>query len=236
MGNERWTLTYTDKRGVMHNTGVIREMSATGGGPFELTQTFPDASLQRGVAHLTDGDYYDYTTKTYIGPKSWDVPILCYVNPTPQKVGIPGVPSTITQKNYGLPPKSERVGLTTAGADTWSKHVRGLIQAMRRLLPPGHGLARTGIIKEGDHSRYQKMDVAPRNGTTWDELAHAAYQVGFWVHAEGVTLDGVNWPLSKKATGPHLDLYLRPGNPPAPLFPRGMTWESGYAGQLTPDD
>jgi hypothetical protein len=79
--------------------------------------------------------------------------------------------------------------------------------SMKAYLGPRHAFVVTSIIKPGEHSKYEKMDVAPRAGTRWEQLALAAIQAGFWVRAEGVHLAGVYWKPSGKATGPHLDVY-----------------------------
>lgn len=113
-----------------------------------------------------------------------------------------------SQTNYGTAPRNRRVPLTASGAKAWKAEAKRLAKKMQSFLPPGHTFAITSIVKAGEHSRYKKMDVAIRGDTTWAELAAAASRAGFWVHAEGVNLNGVDWPLSPKATGAHLDLYL----------------------------
>jgi hypothetical protein len=101
--------------------------------------------------------------------------------------------------------------LTPAGFANWKTRARNLAQVMEQSLPPGHLLGVTSIVKPGEHSKFEKMDVVPRGDTTWEELAYAAARAGFWVHAEGVTLCGKYWPRSAGATGSHLDLYhLKP--------------------------
>ena len=114
------------------------------------------------------------------------------------------------QPNYGVAPLSERVPMRTpAQREVWRQRAMQLANDMQSFLPPGDNFRVTSIIKPGEHNSFEKMDVArtQRGVTTWEELANAAYRAGFWVHAEGVTLGGVHWPLSPRATGPHLDLY-----------------------------
>jgi hypothetical protein len=114
-----------------------------------------------------------------------------------------------TQANYGNAPASVRTKLTPAGYPAWKHKALHLATEMTALLGADQPFALTSIIKPGPHSKYKKMDVAIRGGTSWEELAYAASQAGFWVHAEGVNLCGTDWPLSPLATGPHLDLYLK---------------------------
>lgn len=80
---------------------------------------------------------------------------------------------------------------------------------LREHFGPDKDLRVTSVVKAGEHTAWRKMDVGRAGTTTWEELAAAAVDAGFWVHAEGVTLGGVAWPLSPLASGAHLDLYLR---------------------------
>jgi len=57
---------------------------------------------------------------------------------------------------------------------------------------------------DGEHARYEKMDIVPLLGTSWEQAALAAFQAGFWVHAEGAPLVGASG-----SSTPHLDLYNR---------------------------
>lgn len=131
--------------------------------------------------------------------------------PTPNPPSTPPPPASYyptSQPNYGVAPRNDRVPMTTkAQRIAWRRLALSLANDMRSFLEPGDGLRVTSIIKAGEHNNFQKMDVVPTGGTTWEELAFAASRAGFWVHAEGVTLGGVHWPLSPRATGPHLDLY-----------------------------
>jgi hypothetical protein len=88
------------------------------------------------------------------------------------------------------------------------KHAEKMRSFLQSKFGHDKDLVVTSEVKPGEHTAYRKMDVIPSGTTSWDELAAAAVYAGFWVHAEGVTLDGKYWPLSSKATGSHLDLYL----------------------------
>jgi hypothetical protein len=121
------------------------------------------------------------------------------------------------QPGYGILPKNKRTPMTSGKGHQrddekqWIATARAKADQMRdslkTFLGPDKDLRVTSIVKSGEHTRYRKMDVARAGTTTWEELAAAAVHAGFWVHAEGVKLGGKNWPLSPKATGPHLDLY-----------------------------
>jgi hypothetical protein len=112
------------------------------------------------------------------------------------------------QANYADAPANVRTKLTQAGYPAWRREAVRLAAEMSAILGPGQPFALTSIIKPGPHSKFKKMDVAVRGDTSWEELAYAASQAGFWVHGEGVNLCGTDWPLSPLATGAHLDLYL----------------------------
>jgi hypothetical protein len=125
-----------------------------------------------------------------------------------------------TQPGYGVAPQSLRtpmgkIGNQAADEKLWTTeaHVNrqlAMFYFLQQHFGPEKRLRVTSVVKDGEHRLYRKMDVVPAGTTTWEELAAAATYAGFWVHAEGVRLGGKLWPLSKKATGPHLDLYLRP--------------------------
>jgi len=134
------------------------------------------------------------------------------------------------QPHYGVPPVERRTRMASQTGNQNADEVLWTLNAvlsregsMRAFLQTHFGADRdlrvTSVVKDGEHTAYRKADVAPAGKTTWEELAAAAVHAGFWVHAEGVKLGGKTWPLSPKATGPHLDLYLiktQPGDFPAP--------------------
>jgi Domain of unknown function (DUF4157) len=123
------------------------------------------------------------------------------------------------QPHYGVLEKERRTPMAIQTRNQQADEILWTLEArviradeMRTFLQTKFGEDRdlrvTSIVKPGEHTRYRKMDVVPAGKTTWEELAAAAVHAGFWVHAEGVTLDGKFWPLSPEATGSHLDLYL----------------------------
>jgi Domain of unknown function (DUF4157) len=123
------------------------------------------------------------------------------------------------QPHYGVLEKQRRTPMAIQTRNQQADEILWTFEAelvradeMRTFLKTKFGADRdlrvTSIVKPGEHTIYRKMDVVPAGKTTWEELAAAAVPAGFWVHAEGVTRGGKLWPLSPKATGPHLDLYL----------------------------
>lgn len=123
------------------------------------------------------------------------------------------------QPNYGVLPKEKRTPMASKTGNQLADEILWAADAlltradqMRIFLQNHFGVDKdlrlTSVIKPGEHIAYCKMDVVRVGTTTWEELAAAAVHAGFWVHAEGVTLGKKLWPLSPKATGPHLDLYL----------------------------
>jgi hypothetical protein len=124
-----------------------------------------------------------------------------------------------SQPNYGVLAKKLRTPMTSVTRNQGADEILWTVEAyvsrtnmMQSFLHEHFGNDKsfeiTSVVKGGEHKRSRKMDVVPRGATTWEELAAAAVQAGFWVHAEGVILGGKFWPLSNDATGPHLDLYL----------------------------
>ena len=123
------------------------------------------------------------------------------------------------QTHYGVIEKKRRTpmaietGVQSADEILWTvKALFDKAEQMKVFLKDTFGKDRdlrvTSVVKEGEHTAYRKMDVVPAGNTAWEELAVAAAHAGFWVHAEGVRLEGKYWPLSPAATGAHLDLYL----------------------------
>jgi hypothetical protein len=157
---------------------------------------FGRAGTINAVIHLTQ---YDPDEPAPEGVEQFDVRTTFYVSPT-------------DQPTYGPLPRPLRVPL----GSSHGAHRAWIAEAMRRLdvmnlLLNRLGVIRDSIIRPGDHSHFKMMDVDPTPDTTWDELAAAASQAGFWVHAVGVNLDGRDWPLTPGATEPHLELYLERG-------------------------
>jgi hypothetical protein len=124
-----------------------------------------------------------------------------------------------TQRHYGVLERARRTPMAIQTGDQGADEVLWTLEAMftraermRRFLKTHFGddkdLRVTSVVKPGEHTAWRKMDVVPDGTTTWEELAAAAVDAGFWVHAEGVTLAGRSWPLSPLASGAHLDLYL----------------------------
>lgn len=124
-----------------------------------------------------------------------------------------------TQRHYSVLEEARRTPMAIQTRDQAADEILWTIEAlmthaehMRNFLRAnfgeGESLRVTSVVKPGEHTKWRKMDVVPEGTTTWEELAAAAVEAGFWVHAEGVTLGGKLWPLSPLATGPHLDLYL----------------------------
>jgi hypothetical protein len=109
------------------------------------------------------------------------------------------------QAGYGVAPLGLRRRLTNPRA--WTNEALRRLNQIRNILGPGYAVHLGSIVKPGEHATYEKMDVSIRGNTSWEELAFAAAKAGFWVHAEGVKLDGTDWPLSRMANAPHLDLY-----------------------------
>ena len=122
------------------------------------------------------------------------------------------------QPNYGVLPVDRRtpmklIGNQVADERLWSIEATvtrqlAIADFLQQHFGPDKRVRVTSVVKDGEHRTYRKMDVVPAGTTSWEELAAAAVHAGFWVHAEGVTLDGKLWPLSPLATGSHLDLYL----------------------------
>lgn len=123
------------------------------------------------------------------------------------------------QPHYGVLDRKKRTPMAIITGDPAADEILWTAEAvitkadqMRTFLKskfgPDKDLRVTSVVKPGEHTRYRKMDIAREGTSTWEELAAAAVHAGFWVHAEGVTLGGKFWPLSPRATGPHLDLYL----------------------------
>ena len=184
-------------------------LSSTVNGQQSGTITIGGTPTQSGTFILTttvqdgNGDTVQGTETLTITPAPTTTPSP---DPTPTPTSMSAYPTP--QPNYGVAPLSERVRITTAAQRrAWEKQASQLKKLIQSYLPAGHPFRVTSVIKAGEHSQFEKMDVATLPPTTWSELAYAAYKAGFWVHAEDVTLGGKKWSKSAKATGPHLDLY-----------------------------
>jgi hypothetical protein len=141
------------------------------------------------------------------------------------------------QGNYGDAPREDRQALTNARA--WEVEAQHRAQVMRQYLGSRYPFAVTSVVRHGKlaggHGIYEKMDVVPEGQTSWEQLALAAAKAGFWVHAEGVKVCGIDYPLSELAkrlgAHPHLDLYnIVPYSIVIPPRPSGLTRKLWWVG------
>jgi hypothetical protein len=293
---DHWTLDYTTL-GTEHSTGEFetgQHLVDASGSPWvvSLTQTFPDAGVHGGVAHVT-GDVWDTATvgkPVHLGTRTFNISFNFYVAPAPQTIPVSG--SLYPRIDFVDVPASQQTPLGGGkhALKSWKAQALLDAQTMFRDMPPAvrHPFL---VLLPGEVKGVESMTVIPLNHAGGvelnpDALVQAASQLGFWVEANGVQIAGqssggasltvkgsvtvylidswvgtpphftfsrkqgpgarlhglskVIWPVLRSygslVKAPHLELYLRPGAPPQPLFPPGSTWLEGFADTYHPDN